>query len=328
MREGNSISRRNRPDSSSPLVRLYYTDHFELPLPESHRFPMDKYRRLRRRVAAGDDHQHDTLLVPPAATDDQLLLCHTPRYLQAVVTGALSNAEIKRIGFPWSEKMVERSRRSTGATIAAARAALREGAAANLAGGTHHAFADAGEGYCVFNDAAVAIRVLQSAGAIGRACVLDLDVHQGNGTASILKDDDSTFTVSIHGEKNFPLRKVPSDLDIDIPDGTGDFDYLAAVQRGLDGLDQVIRTRGAFDLIIYLAGADPYAEDRLGRLNISKVGLADRDQKVMNWCKNRQIPLAITMAGGYAPRIDDIVDIHASTLRSASQLFPSNFQPL
>ena len=296
-------------------MRLYYTDHFELPLPEGHRFPMEKYGKLRRRVAASDEHQCDVLLVPPAATDDQLLLCHTPRYLNAVKTGTLSPAEVRRIGFPWSDQVLQRSRRSTGATIAAARAALSDGMAANLAGGTHHAFADAGEGYCVFNDAAVAIRVLQHEGLIDRACVIDLDVHQGNGTASSLADDDSAFTLSIHGVRNFPLRKRPSDLDISLPDAAGDEAYLSALSEAL----AVVRRSGPFDLAIYLAGADPYRGDRLGRLALSKAGLQQRDRAVIQWCCQNRIPVAVAMAGGYAPNVEDIVDIHASTLCIASE---------
>ena len=296
-------------------MRLYYTDHFELPLPDGHRFPMAKYGRLRRRVASSDDHRGDVLLVPPAATDDQLGLCHTSRYIDAIKTGTLSPAEVRRIGFPWSEEMLERSRRSTGATIAAARAALSDGVAANLAGGTHHAFADAGEGYCVFNDAAVAIRTLQHEGLIDRACVIDLDVHQGNGTASILAGDTSVFTLSIHGVKNFPLRKRPSDLDISLPDGAGDEDYLSALTEAL----AVVHRSGSFDLAIYLAGADPYRGDRLGRLALSKAGLQQRDRMVIQWCCQNSLPVAVTMAGGYAPDVEDIVDIHASTLRVASE---------
>jgi acetoin utilization deacetylase AcuC-like enzyme len=304
-------------------VRLYYTDHFELPLPEGHRFPMDKYRLLRRRVARSDEHLGDTLLVPAAATDDQLMLCHTAAYIEAVAEGGLSPAEVRRIGFPWSAKLVERSRRSTGATVAAARAAFVDGIAANLAGGTHHAFADAGEGYCVFNDSAVAIRALQAEGLIERACVIDLDVHQGNGTAAILAKDCTAVTISIHGVKNFPLRKMPSDLDISLADGTGDQAYLMAVRQALEFIEQRERRNGRFDLAILLAGADPYADDRLGRLSLSKQGLLQRDQLVMNWCRHRELPLAVSMAGGYAPNIDDIVDIHAATLRSASQLYRS-----
>ncbi|MEM9645287.1 MAG: histone deacetylase [Planctomycetota bacterium] len=296
-------------------MRLYYTDHFELPLPPSHRFPMDKYRRLRRRVAQSGVHVNDTLLVPKAAADEQLQLCHSPNYVRSVADGTLSDAEVRRIGFPWSEKMVERSRRSTGATISAGRAALEDGISVNLAGGTHHAFRDAGEGYCVFNDSAVAIRVLQAEGLIRRACVIDLDVHQGNGTASILASDESVFTLSIHGVKNFPLRKCPSDLDIALDDGTGDEPYHSALQGALE----TIRRAGPFDLALYLAGADPFEKDRLGRLALTKSGLLQRDRIVLNWCKELGLPVAISMAGGYAPDVKDIVDIHSATLAMASQ---------
>ena len=291
-------------------MRLYYTDHFELPLPAGHRFPMDKYRELRRRIATAECHAGDTLLVPPAATDDQLHLAHCPEYVSRVQSGELTAAEIRRIGFPWSPKMPERSRRSTGATIAAAKSALAEGFAANLAGGTHHAFRDCGEGYCVFNDAAVAIRVLCAEGLIGRGIVIDCDVHQGNGTASILHGDDRGFTFSIHGEKNFPLRKHPSDLDVPLPDGIDDEVYLLHLEAGLDKA----LSAGPFDIAIYLAGADPYEGDRLGRLKVTKHGLARRDTMVVQRCTQLNIPVAVAMAGGYAPQISDIVDIHAKTL--------------
>lgn len=296
-------------------MKLYYTDHFELPLPPTHRFPMDKYRRLRQRVVADERHRDDVLIVPAAASEDQLLLCHDADYVHRVQTGTLTATEVRRIGFPWSPPMAERSRRSTGATIAAARAAMIDGIAANLAGGTHHAFAGAGEGYCVFNDAAVAVRTLQRDGAIDRALIVDLDVHQGNGTASILSGDDSAITLSIHGVKNFPLRKVAGDLDVALPDGTGDEDYLAA----LTGVLKKAESRGPFDLVIYLAGADPYEKDRLGRLSMTIDGLGRRDKTVLRWCRDHSLPVAIAMAGGYAEQIDDIVSIHAQTLRIASR---------
>lgn len=275
---------------------------------------MDKYRRLRRHVVQSDDHRDDALLVPNAATDEQLRLCHSADYIDRVKNGTLSEAEVRRIGFPWSPKMVERSRRSTGATIAASRAALTDGVSANLAGGTHHAFADAGEGYCVFNDAAVAIRTLQSESLIERAVVIDLDVHQGNGTAAILAGDPSAITLSIHGVKNFPLRKMPSDLDVALPDGTDDRDYLLALQAAL----RQIQHFGPFDLAIYLAGADPFENDRLGRLSLSYEGLRQRDEAVLNWCDTQKLPVAIAMAGGYAGEIEEIVKIHAATLRAAT----------
>lgn len=296
-------------------MHLFYTDHFELPLPEGHRFPMSKYRRLRQAVVADAVHRDDLLLVPPAASDEQLETCHTPEYIRRVTTGELTPAEIRRIGFPWSPEMVERSRRSSGATIAAGRAALRDGFAANLAGGTHHAQPDCGEGFCVFNDAAVAIRSLQAEGLIQRACVIDLDVHQGNGTAAILAGDASAFTFSMHGAKNFPLRKFPSDLDIELPDRTGDGLYLSTLQ---EGLDQVF-SNGPFDLAIYLAGADPYEHDRLGRLSLTLEGLRRRDELVLRRCQSMGVPVAIAMAGGYAADVEAIVQIHATTLRLASQ---------
>lgn len=300
-------------------MQIYYTDHFDLPLPEGHRFPMEKYRLLRQRIVQSEYHRNDTLLVPPAASDEQLLLCHTTRYVNAVFSGGLSQAEIRRIGFPWSEKMVERSRRSTGATIAACRAALHDSIAVNLAGGTHHAMSDVGEGYCVFNDAAVAIRVLQSEGLIQRACVIDLDVHQGNGTAQILSDDDSVFTLSIHGTKNFPLRKTASDLDVALDDGTDDEVYLSALREALEKVAQNAAQNAPFDLMIYLAGADPYLHDQLGRLGLTMAGLRQRDEQVLRWARLNSLPVGIAMAGGYAKKVPDIVDIHASTVHLATE---------
>ena len=280
---------------------------------------MDKYRLLRRHVSSSDLHANDVLVVPPAATDEQLSLCHTVDYIDKVQNGTLSDAEIRRIGFPWSPKLVERSRRSTGATIAAARAALADGVAANLAGGTHHAFADAGEGYCVFNDAAVAIRTMQHEGLISCACVIDLDVHQGNGTAAILANDATVFTLSIHGVKNFPIRKMPSDLDVSLPDGTQDDQYMESLVDSLEVLNRWMQTNGRFEIAVYLAGADPFQDDRLGRLALTKAGLERRDQAVMQWCHDQNIPFVVAMAGGYAENVNDIVDIHASTLALASQ---------
>lgn len=297
-------------------MRLFYTDHFELPLPTGHRFPMAKYRLLREQFLRDPVLQYDILLVPPAASIEQLCLAHDSEYVAKVIEGRLSQAEVKRIGFPWSTKMVERSRRSSGATLAAAECALTDGVSVNMAGGTHHAMRDAGEGFCVFNDAAVAIRTLLSVGRIQKALVVDCDVHQGNGTAQILKQDPQVFTFSIHGEKNFPLRKFPSDLDIDLPDGTTDRAYLDQLKQGLEHCWM----SGPYDLMIYLAGADPFFDDRLGRLKLTKVGLAERDQMVMKFAQDHRIPVAIAMAGGYARQIADIVDIHAQTIRLASQL--------
>jgi len=281
-------------------VRGFYTDHFVLPLPEGHRFPMIKYARVRERCLAEGILREAELEVPPAARWDELLLVHERDYVERVREGRLEYLEQRRIGFPWTEGMVERSRRSAGATICAARVALAErdagrwGAAVNLAGGTHHAYPDRGEGFCVFNDAAVAIRVLQRDGAIRRAAVLDCDVHQGNGTAAAFATDPSVFTFSIHGARNFPFRKERSSLDVELPDGAGDDAFLAAVEMHVPAVLADFHP----ELVIYLAGADPFHEDRFGRLGMTKDGLAERDRLVLGACRDAGVPIAIVMAGG------------------------------
>jgi acetoin utilization deacetylase AcuC-like enzyme len=293
-------------------VRIYYADHFVLPLPAGHRFPMAKYARLRERVAAVAG---DLLAVPPAATDEELARAHDRAYIDAVATGSLDDQAQRRLGFPWSAAMVERARRSVGATIAACRSALDEGCGINLAGGTHHADRDAGVGFCVFNDAAVAARTMQAEGRVDRVVVVDLDFHQGDGTAAILAGDDNVFTFSLHGRRNFPFRKTASDLDVEVDDGTGDRAYLATLATALPRALE----RAQAGLAIYLAGADPFVGDRLGRLALSKEGLAARDRLVLDALADRGIPVAIAMAGGYAESIDDIVDIHAATVGLALQ---------
>ena len=297
-------------------MKLFYADHFVLPLPTGHRFPMEKYARLRERLLAGGVFTPGDFHVPDAASDTEILRAHDAGYLQRVIRGSLAPAEVRRIGFPWSEAMVERSRRSAGATLAACRAALADGCAANLAGGTHHAFRDRGEGFCVFNDAAVAARAMQAEGLANRVLIVDCDVHQGNGTASILRDDDTIFTFSIHGARNFPFDKEQSDLDIELPDGCSDAAYLLRLNEGLDTAFDLARP----DLVIYLAGADPYRDDRLGRLALTFDGLAERDRSVFAHCQARRLPLAIAMAGGYARQIEDTVRIHTTTIRLAKAL--------
>ena len=300
-------------------MRAFYCDRFVLPLPPGHSFPMGKYARLRDAVLRDGAVAPDELLEPAAASRSDLALVHDAGYIEAVFSGTLPAAAPRRLGFPWSSEMVERSRRSVGATIAAAKAALEDGAAVNLAGGTHHAYPDHGEGYCVFNDIAVAARVLQRDGLLppaARITIVDLDVHQGNGTAAIFQNDDSVFTLSVHGEKNFPFRKAASDLDVPLPDGTGDGEYLAHLDRALD---VVAGRRPAF--LFYLSGADAYVGDRLGRLALTIEGLRARDRLVFE--RFRTVPIAIAMGGGYCPDVDVTARIHANTVQEAARLSSS-----
>lgn len=276
---------------------------------------MQKYRMLRQAVAASLPVVQ--FAEAPHATDGVLALAHHPAYVRKVVAGSLSAEEQKAIGFPWSPEMVERSRRSTGATIAACRSAMTDGVAINLAGGTHHAQADRGEGFCVFNDAAIAARLMQAERQVARVVIVDLDVHQGNGTAAILAKDDSVFTLSVHGEHNYPFIKMQSDLDVALPDGTADEAYLAALEMALTEMF----ARFSPQLIIYLAGADPHEGDRLGRLKLTTAGLAARDRMVLQTARERSLPIAIAMAGGYGREIEQTVAVHLQTVSLAADHF-------
>ena len=298
-------------------VKVYYATQFVLPLPPGHRFPMAKYQLLRDRLAAELPSIRLQQALP--ATDGELALIHDPAYVSDIETGRVDPKLMREIGFPWSPAMADRARRSVGATIAACRAAFGEGIAANIAGGTHHAYRDKGGGFCVFNDAAVASRLMQAEWARAsprplQVAIVDLDVHQGNGTASIFTGDPSVFTLSMHGKKNFPFRKEASDLDVDLPDGCRDDEYLAALEEALDELDR------RFDpgLVIYLAGADPHEGDRLGRLKLTWDGLEARDRRVFDWAWRRGLPLAFAMAGGYGERIEDTVQVQVNTFRVAA----------
>lgn len=296
-------------------MKIYYSDHFVLPLPQGHRFPMEKYALLRDRVEASDLRRNVELRVPEPATDEELETVHDAAYLERVKTGSLSPMEVRRMGFPWSPALVERSRRSVGGTLGTASHALEEGVAVNLSGGTHHAFPDRGEGYCVFNDVAVAARVLQKAGLIRRIVILDLDVHQGNGTAFIFRDTPEVFTLSVHGENNYPFRKESSDMDLELPDGAGDGPFLDVVREGV----RAALAASSPDMAFFLAGADPFDGDRLGRLAVSKDGLQERDDLVMTACREAGIPVAVVMGGGYASPIHDTVDVHFNTVRTAAE---------
>ena len=311
---------RDRFLESGPM-QAFHADQFVLPLPPGHSFPMGKYRLLREAVHAALPEIRVMPVEP--ATDGELALAHEPAWISAVAEGTTSAAQQREIGFPWSPAMVERARRSVGATIQAARTALfgGEGVAANLAGGTHHAYAHKGSGYCVFNDVAVASRLMQAEmhrrrRELLRVWVIDLDVHQGNGTAAIFRDDPTVFTLSLHGQKNFPFRKEASDLDVELPDGCRDDAYLRALD---DALDQAWRRQSAAPpgLAFYLAGADPHENDRLGRLALSREGLAERDRRVFARLAERRVPVAVSMAGGYNRDIDTTVAIHRRTLELA-----------
>jgi len=299
-------------------MQVFFATQFVLPLPAGHRFPMAKYQLLRDRLAAELPQVELRQAMP--ATDGELALAHRPAYIAAIADGSIDARSMREIGFPWSEAMAERARRSVGATIAACRAAFAEGIAANIAGGTHHAHADRGGGFCVFNDAAVASRLMQAEWSRSRAtglkvAIVDLDVHQGNGTASIFRGDDSVFTLSVHGARNFPFRKEAGDLDVHLPDGCGDDEYLQALEAALDELER----RFEPGLVIYLAGADPHEGDRLGRLKLTWDGLEARDRRVFDWAWQRRIPLAFAMAGGYGTRIEDTVQAQVNTFRVAAQ---------
>lgn len=295
-------------------MKIFYADQFVLRLPPGHRFPMQKYAMLRERVAAAR-FPGARLVVPDAVRDDELARVHEPAYIRRVVAGALSPAEVRRIGFPWSPELVERSRRSVGGTLGASRAALVDGVGVNLAGGTHHAFPDAGEGFCVFNDVAVAARAMQAEGLVRRAAVVDTDVHQGNGTAAIFRWDPSVFTFSVHGARNYPFRKETSDLDVELPDGAGDDEFLDAVERGV-----LAALAAGPELVYYLAGADACIGDRLGRLAVSKEGLAERDRIVLGSCREAGVAVVVVMGGGYGREIEDTVDVHFHSVSEAASM--------
>lgn len=298
-------------------MKAFYCHHFVLPLPDGHSFPMDKYRLLYERVKTNAALWNIDLIEPRAASDEDLQRVHCPDYIQRMSNGSASEQEMRRIGFPWSAMMIERSRRSSGATMQALEAAIQENTiAVNLAGGTHHAAYNRGGGYCVFNDSVVAARYVQGTQGAKKILIVDLDVHHGNGTAELCKDDDSIFCFSMHAEKNYPAIKPSSDLDVALPSQTGDAEYLDQLAHHLP----IAIERANADAVVYLAGADPYAGDRLGYLSLTKAGLAQRDRYVIQNCRRAGLPVAISMAGGYCPQVEDIADIHAETVRLAATL--------
>ncbi len=301
-------------------MKIFYTDTFPIPLPKTHSFPKDKYHLLRKRIQEIRDDHHLDLQIPRPATDKEILRAHDPVYIHRLQNGELTAKEIRRVGLPWSPEIVRRARYSAGGTIEACRSALDEGIAVSLSGGTHHAFSDQGQGYCWLNDSVIAARAMQAEERVKKILIIDCDVHQGNGSAALVRDDSSIFTFSIHGKNNFPFKKEQSDLDIALENEADDELYLKALANGLKNS---IEAAGA-DLVIYLAGADPYKDDRFGRLNLTKKGLEERDRLVFRSCLEANLSTAVTMAGGYARKIQDTVDIHYQTVLVALEF--NNFK--
>jgi len=299
-------------------MRVFYTPRYYADIGDGHIFPIRKFELVRNRLLAEGTLGPEELIEPEPASVEEVRLVHTEDYVSRLCAGALKDSEVRRLGLPWSQSLVQRSFFAVGGTIGAAHSALDDGLGSNLAGGTHHAFSDRGEGFCVLNDVAVAIQVLRRDGLIRRAAVIDCDVHQGNGTATIFANDTDVFTFSMHGAKNYPLFKVKSTLDIEMPDGTADEPYLQTLAHHLPLVFQHNP-----DILFYLAGADPYAGDKLGRLAVSIEGLRRRDQLVLDECYQREIPAVTVMSGGYGENIGDTVEIHCNTIRTAKRIFES-----
>ena len=297
-------------------MQVFYTPRYYAEIGEGHVFPIRKFELVRERLLAEGTLDPSEIIEPSPAPLDDVLLVHTEDYVTRLCNGQLTSKEMRRLGLPWSESLVRRSFYAVGGTLAATGAALADGYGSNLAGGTHHSFADRGEGFCVLNDVAIAIRAMRARNRIRRAAIVDCDVHQGNGTATIFAADPETFTFSIHGANNYPLFKTQSTLDVELPDGTGDAEYLETLARHLP-------TVFAHDpeIVFYLAGADPFAKDKLGRLALSIDGLRERDRYVLRECYEREVPVATVMSGGYGKDIDDTIEIHCNTIRTVKHIF-------
>ena len=299
-------------------MQVFYTPRYYADIGDGHVFPIRKFELVRDKLLAEGTLDPGELIEPSPATIEDVLLVHSEDYVSRLCSGNLTPKELRRLGLPWSESLVRRSFYATGGTLAAARTALAESYSSNLAGGTHHSFADRGEGFCVLNDVAVAIRALRARHLIRRAAIVDCDVHQGNGTATIFAGDEHTFTFSIHGANNYPLFKARSSLDVELPDGTSDDAYLDSLSKHLPAV-----FAGDPDIVFYLAGADPYAGDKLGRLALSIDGLRQRDLYVLRECLERELPVVTVMSGGYGKDINDTIEIHCNTIRMVKEVFES-----
>ena len=297
-------------------MQVFYTPRYYAEIGEGHVFPIRKFELVRERLLAEGTLEPSEISEPSPAPLEDVLLVHTEDYVTRLCNGSLTTKEIRRLGLPWSESLVRRSFYAVGGTLAASNAALAEGYSSNLAGGTHHSFADRGEGFCVLNDVAIAIRAMRARHVIRRAAIVDCDVHQGNGTATIFAGDNETFTFSMHGASNYPLFKAQSTLDVELPDGTADDEYLATLARHLP---EVFAHEP--EIIFYLAGADPFAKDKLGRLALSIDGLRERDSYVLRECYEREVPIVTVMSGGYGKDINDTIEIHCNTIRIVKNVF-------
>lgn len=300
-------------------MRVFYTPRYYAYIGDNHIFPIRKFELVRERLLADKTLSPEHLVEPEPASIADVLLVHTEDYITRLCQGTLTPGELRRLGLPWSESLVERSFYATGGTICAAREALDQGIASNLAGGTHHAFPERGEGFCVLNDVAVAVQVLRRDRLARRVAIVDCDVHQGNGTATIFANDNDVFTFSMHAAKNYPLFKARSSLDIELPDGTGDDVYLDQLKNRLPAVFE-----HQPEIVFYLGGADPFVRDRLGRLSLSIEGLRQRDAYVLRECRDRMIPIVTVMSGGYGENVDDTVEIHCNTIRSVVSIFSNS----
>jgi acetoin utilization deacetylase AcuC-like enzyme len=297
-------------------LKVFYTDKYRVPLPVGHRFPMTKYRLTREFLLSNNILNESQLYEPNVATEEEILLCHSEDYYESLRTGSIDEKAIRKLGLPWSYDLFLRSLASVGGSLASAKSAMENGVAGNLSGGTHHAFREHGEGYCVFNDFAIVSTYLQQNKLTKKIAIIDLDVHQGNGTSSILKDNKDVFILDMHGEKNYPYEKIQSTIDVRLPDNTNDEQYLSILENKLELVFDFEP-----DIVLYLAGVDPLKEDALGRLALTKEGLRERDYMVLNECRKRNIPVSIALGGGYAKPVELTVGCYAQTYEVVKRVF-------
>ena len=299
------------------MLKVAYSKIYNHPLPENHRFPMEKYDLIPKKLIAEKTFSKDNFFEPGILNKEDVLLTHSNDYYNKLVSQSLSKKEIRPIGFPLSKLLIEREKKIAQGTIECVSFSIKNGISMNIAGGTHHAFADKGEGFCMLNDQAIAANYLLHNDLAKKILIIDLDVHQGNGTASIFRNDMNVFTLSFHGKKNYPFKKEKSDLDIEFDDGTEDVEYLTKLEDTIPNIIKILNP----DFIFYLSGVDILKTDKLGRLSLSIEGCKKRDSIILNLCKTFNIPLQISMGGGYSKNIEDIVNAHCNTFRLAKEIY-------